>query len=76
MWQPLRFLAGRLTVRGGVRDGVPGVAWWWLQATELLLAHLLLLLPADATARERAELRREAGGAAQDPARETESPAR
>lgn len=42
LWQPLRFFAGRLVVRGGYRDGIHGVAWWWLLSTEILLAHLLL----------------------------------
>ncbi|HEX7880619.1 MAG TPA: glycosyltransferase family 2 protein, partial [Candidatus Eisenbacteria bacterium] len=42
IWEPLRFLAGRLVIRGGWRDGLPGFVWWWLQATELLGAHLIL----------------------------------
>jgi O-antigen/teichoic acid export membrane protein len=42
VWEPLRFLAGRLIIRGGWRDGLTGFVWWWLQATELLGAHLIL----------------------------------
>jgi hypothetical protein len=38
----MRFLAGRVVIRGGWKDGLPGIVWWWLQATELLGAHLLL----------------------------------
>jgi glycosyltransferase involved in cell wall biosynthesis len=46
IWQPVRFFLGRVIVREGWRDGVIGVAWWWLMATELALAHLLLAIPA------------------------------
>lgn len=42
LWQAGRFLLGRLVIRGGWRDGLPGAVWWWLQSTEILLAHLLL----------------------------------
>jgi glycosyltransferase involved in cell wall biosynthesis len=42
LWQTLRFFLGRFVVRGGWRDGLPGAAWWWLQSTEILLAHMLL----------------------------------
>jgi glycosyltransferase involved in cell wall biosynthesis len=42
LWQSLRFFLGRFVIRGGWRDGLPGAAWWWLQSTEILLAHLLL----------------------------------
>jgi len=42
LWQPLRFFLGRFVIRGGWRDGLPGAVWWWLQSTEILLAHLLL----------------------------------
>ncbi len=42
LWQTLRFFLGRFFIRGGWRDGLPGAAWWWLQSTEILLAHLLL----------------------------------
>jgi len=62
VWQPLRFFVGRVTVRGGFRDGVLGVVWWWLLATELMLAHLLLLLPEAVSARERSELGSATGG--------------
>lgn len=51
-WKPLRFFLGRWIVRGGYRDGAHGLVWWWLIATELLLAHFLHLLPADAGARQ------------------------
>jgi glycosyltransferase involved in cell wall biosynthesis len=47
VWQPVRFFAGRVIVRRGYRDGIYGVAWWWLLATEILLAHLLLSLRED-----------------------------
>jgi hypothetical protein len=40
--QTLRFFLGRYVIRGGWRDGLPGAVWWWLQSTEILLAHLLL----------------------------------
>lgn len=43
VWEPLRLLIGRLIIRGGWRDGLHGVVWWWLQATELLGAHFLLM---------------------------------
>jgi len=42
LWEPSRFFLGRVVIRGGWRDGLPGVVWWWLQATEILLAYLLL----------------------------------
>lgn len=42
LWQSFRFLFGRFVIRGGWRDGLPGAVWWWLQSTEILLAHLLL----------------------------------
>jgi len=42
LWEPLRFFLGRLVIRGGWRDGLPGAVWWWLQSTEILLAYLLL----------------------------------
>ena len=42
LWEPLRFFLGRVVIRGGWRDGLPGAVWWWLQATEILLAYLLL----------------------------------
>jgi glycosyltransferase involved in cell wall biosynthesis len=42
LWNPLRFFLGRVVIRGGWRDGLPGAVWWWLQSTEILLAHLLL----------------------------------
>ena len=42
LWRTLRFLLGRFVIRGGWRDGLPGAVWWWLQSTEILLAHLLL----------------------------------
>lgn len=41
-WQSSRFFLGRFVIRGGWRDGLPGAVWWWLQSTEILLAHLLL----------------------------------
>jgi glycosyltransferase involved in cell wall biosynthesis len=43
LWEPARFFFGRVVLRGGFRDGLPGIAWWWLQSTEILLAHLLLM---------------------------------
>jgi len=43
VWEPLRLLIGRLVIRSGWRDGLHGVVWWWLQATELLGAHFLLM---------------------------------
>jgi len=42
LWESTRFFLGRFVIRGGWRDGLPGAAWWWLQSTEILLAHLLL----------------------------------
>ena len=53
VWRPLRFFLGRWIVRGGFRDGMYGLVWWWLIATELLLAHFLHLLPEDVFAREK-----------------------
>ncbi len=57
VWQPLRFFLGRMIIRQGYRDGAPGLVWWWLIATELLLAHFLLLLPEDVARRERQLMR-------------------
>ncbi|MDZ4804257.1 MAG: oligosaccharide flippase family protein [Candidatus Eisenbacteria bacterium] len=42
IWEPIRFLLGRLVIRGGWRDGLHGFLWWWLQATELLVANFLI----------------------------------
>lgn len=66
-WRPLRFFLGRLIVRGGFRDGAHGLVWWWLIATELLLAHFLLLLPESMTARERSAPGSQSGKAGADP---------
>jgi len=66
-WRPLRFFLGRLIVRGGFRDGAHGLVWWWLIATELLLAHFLLLLPESVTARERSAPGSQSGKAGADP---------
>lgn len=41
----IRFLAGRLVVRAGWRDGWHGLVWWWLQATERLLADFFQACP-------------------------------
>jgi glycosyltransferase involved in cell wall biosynthesis len=40
----LRLFCGRYFLRRGFRDGIHGLIWWWLIATEILLAHGLLLL--------------------------------
>jgi glycosyltransferase involved in cell wall biosynthesis len=45
LWESSRFFLGRVFIRGGIRDGLPGVVWWWLQATEIVLAHMQLSLP-------------------------------
>lgn len=45
-WDTLRYFCGRALLRGGYRDGLPGLVWWWLMATELLLSHFLLAFPA------------------------------
>lgn len=41
LYRALRFLFGRLIVRSGWRDGWHGLIWWWLIATERLLADFL-----------------------------------
>lgn len=46
-WEPVRFFLGRVLIRRGYRDGVRGIAWWWLAATEILLAHIILATGAD-----------------------------
>lgn len=53
LYAAARVFLGRYFLRRGYRDGVRGLIWWWLIATETLLAHFLLLVgdPASETPR-------------------------
>ena len=44
-WQRRCSFCGRMLIRGGSRDGLPGLLWWRLMAAELLLSQFPLSNP-------------------------------